>query len=395
MKRRNFLKRSAYVTAGTLLVPEFIKAAQALNASYEGRRLVIIQFSGGNDGLNTVIPYHNDVYYQVRPQIAIGADKVLKLNDEMGLHPALKSLQKLYDQGDLSIVNSVGYPNPDRSHFRSMDIWHTASGANEYLTNGWLGRYLDSQGNNEKLWQAVEVDESLSLAMKGAERKALTVSDPGKLYRTTRGLFAEQYEAQAHQHEHENLGYLYKTMAETVNSAAYIYEKSKVYQTKVSYPNNAFGRDLKQIAQMINSGIETEVYYVSLNGFDTHAGQLGRQAGLLKQYAEGVEAFVKDLRVKGNWDNTLVMTFSEFGRRVAQNASRGTDHGTANNVMLMGGKLKKAGIYNAAPNLTTLDKGDLIYQVDFRQIYSTILQNWLEADPSKVLSESFESLKIV
>ena len=395
MKRRKFLQRSAFVTAGTMLVPEFIRAAQAYSDQYKGRRLVIIQFSGGNDGLNTVIPYRNDIYYRVRPQIAIKADQVLKLNDEMGLHPSLKSLQKLYDTGDLAIVNSVGYPNPDRSHFRSMDIWQTGSGSQEYLSNGWIGRYLDQADKQRKAWQAVEVDESLSLAMKGVERKALTVSDPRKLYNTTRGLSSNQFADLNHQHEHENLGYLYKTLAETINSAEYIYEQSKVYQTKVDYPNDAFAKDLKQIAQMINSGIETEIYYVSLNGFDTHAGQINRQSGLLKRYAAAMDAFVKDLKGQGNWDDTLVMTFSEFGRRVAQNASRGTDHGTANSVMLMGGKLKNAGFYNGAPDLSKLDKGDLIYQVDFRQIYSTILQNWLNTDPSTILSKSFAAMNII
>lgn len=395
MKRRNFIKRSAFVSAGTLLVPQFIRAMQMTgNSIGSAKKLVVVQLSGGNDGLNTVVPYRNDLYYQLRPVIAINQREVLKVGDSLGLNPALEGIRKLFDNGDATIINSVGYPNPDRSHFRSMDIWQTASASDEYLSHGWLGKYLDQSCIDCQAYQAIEVDDALSLALKGANRKALSLKDPAKLYRATRGLYKKQLDEVKHQNEHSNLGYLYKTMAETIESAEYVFEQSKVYKTGQSYPNNAFGRDLKLVAQLINSGIDTEIFYVSLNGFDTHANQNGRQNNLLKNYDAAISAFVKDLKSQGNWTDTLVMTFSEFGRRVAQNASRGTDHGTANNLMLFGGSLKKPGFYNQAPDLSNLDSGDLIYQVDFRNVYASVLNDWLSTDSTRVLGSRFDSLDL-
>lgn len=396
MKRRNFIKKSAFASAGTMLVPQFIRAANLdIGKRISGKKLVVIQLSGGNDGLNTIVPFQNDLYYQLRPNIAIEQNKVLKVTDELGFNPEMAGIRKLFDNGDATIINSVGYPNPDRSHFRSMDIWHTASGADGYLSQGWLGKYLDQSCNDCSAYQAIEVDDSLSLALKGVNRKALSLKDPAKLYRATRGLYTKKIQDSKHQQEHSNLGYLYKTMAETIESAEYVHETSKVYKTNISYPSDAFGRDLKVVSQLINSGVETEIFYVSLDGFDTHANQNGRQGNLLKKYSEGISAFTKDLKSQGNWDNTLVMTFSEFGRRVSQNASRGTDHGTANNLFLLGGKLKKPGFYNEGPDLTNLDAGDLIHQVDFRAIYATILDDWLKTDSLKILGNSYSSLRLL
>lgn len=400
--RRDFLKRSALVTAGTMLIPNFLSAfeqAKQLQAT-NGKRLVVIQLSGGNDGLNTVVPYQNDIYYRSRPSLAIQPQEVLKLNHELGLNPALSGLKSLYDDGLLSVINSVGYPNPDRSHFRSMDIWHTGSSAKEYWQTGWVGRLLDAHCGNtcEQAHLAIEVDESLSLALKGEKIKGLATQDVKKLYRTTqdKGLrhLAKKYPELVDEHDHE-VAYLYKTMAETFSSADYIYEKSKVYRSKEAYPKNQLGRNLKSIAELIISGSSTKVYYASFSGFDTHANQKNQQARLLTNYSEAVTALVKDLKKNGFLDDTLIMTFSEFGRRVAQNASNGTDHGTANNVFLMGGKLKKAGAFNNAPNLSDLDEGDLKYQVDFRSIYASILDDWMNVDAQQVLNGKFDKLGVV
>ncbi|RME99406.1 MAG: DUF1501 domain-containing protein, partial [Bacteroidetes bacterium] len=372
MKRRDFLQTSAWVSAA-LFTPRFLQSS-ALGAgtgSRTGKILIVIQLSGGNDGLNTVVPYRNDHYYRLRPSLAIGRDEVLPLTDELGFHPALAPLRELYDEGVLSVLNSVGYPNPDRSHFRSMDIWHSASPSHEYWTNGWLGRYLDSQCQDCAIHHALEVDDGLSLALKGELRKGFAMSNPQRLRQATRNEVLQAIAQQEYDAEHE-VAYLYKTLTDTQASADYLWEKSRVHASQMRYPNTEFGRKLKQIAELITADTDTKVYYLSLGGFDTHAQQKGRQERLLKQYAEGVHALVRDLQAHQLFEDTLIMTFSEFGRRVAQNAGGGTDHGTANNLFLLSGGLRQAGFYNAAPDLGQLVEDDLQYEIDFRRVYATI-----------------------
>lgn len=398
MKRRNFLKQSALASTA-MMVPAFLNdiAFGQLLARRSGKILVVVQFSGGNDGLNTIVPYRNDLYYQNRPNLAIPKTEVLKVSDDLGFNPALQPLQSLYDDGILSIVNSVGYPNPDRSHFRSMDIWHTASDSTEYLNSGWLGRYLDSncQGCTSP-YQAIELDDTLSLALKGDKRRGFAMSDPAQLKRTTDNKILQAVgKTPATAHHEENVAYLYKTLVDTQSSADYLFEKSKVYRSTVTYPQSEFAKDLKLISQLITADTDTRIYYASLTGFDTHANQRNRQERLLLQYAEGMKAFVQDLKQNNLLNDVLIMTFSEFGRRVKQNASAGTDHGTANNLYLIGGNLKKAGFFNGSSNLNDLDEGDLKYQVDFRDIYTTLLNRWLDAPAPQILGQSFKGLKLV
>jgi uncharacterized protein (DUF1501 family) len=402
MKRRQFLTNSILASAGSLLIPNFLKALelQSANVLTNHKKLIIIQLSGGNDGLNTVVPYRNDIYYKLRPDIAIEKTKILTLNDELGLNPVMIGLKNLYDDGMLSVINNVGYPNPDRSHFRSMDIWQTASSANEYLSTGWLGRYLDAQCTQTQCLPhyAIEVDDTLSLAMKGERSKALAVQDAKKLFQATRPAFLKTMQPQineTHTQGHDSISYLYKTLAETVSSAEYLYDTSKIQKTKATYATGEFGRRMKTIAELILSGVQTQIFYVSLSGFDTHIRQNDKQEKLLEEYAISVAALIQDLKANSLLDNVLVMTFSEFGRRVAQNGSNGTDHGTANQVFLMGNKLKKKGFYNAAPDLTDLDEGDLKFTIDFRNIYADVLKNWLEINPNLILGQSFEGLGVV
>lgn len=398
MNRKDFLRNSALVS-GAYLIPAFLKPFEAFakNDLTGYKNLVIIQLSGGNDGLNTIIPYGNDVYYQKRKTIAINPVDLIKLDDMQGLNPNLAALKEIYDQGWMSIINAVGYPNPDRSHFRSMDIWQTGSDANQFLSTGWIGRYLDSNCQTCKNpYTAIEVDDTLSLAMKGLTKKGIAVQDPNKLFQTTREPFFKDLVHDHPDHLNEdNLGYLYKTMIETYSSADYIQKTSKTYQVTGNYPATGLGNQLKTISKFINSGLQTRVYYVSLSGFDTHTGQQAQQGRQLKIYADAVAAFIKDLKQTNKLDDTLVMTFSEFGRRVEQNASNGTDHGTANNVLLYGGKLKKAGIYNPAPDLVNLQQGDLQYQVDFRDVYATVLDKWLDVNNSQILNKQFTGLNFV
>ena len=397
MQRRNFLRNSA-LASSLFFVPKLLHALDRgpglarLSDTPQGRRLVVVQLGGGNDGLNTVIPYRNDLYYQARPTLGIKENEgILMMDHDLGLHPALTGFKSLYDRGELAVFNAVGYPNPDRSHFRSMDIWQSGSGADQTLSTGWLGRYLDQNCADCQLpYNALEVDDTLSLALKGATRKGLALKNPGKLHQLTQNKLLSRVSREAPDHHHEQVDYLYRTLAETASSADYLYEKSKIYQSTGTYPNSEFGKNLKTTAELINSGVESRVYYLALNGFDTHVRQHEQQARLLTDLGTGLAALADDLRQHDQWNNTLVLVFSEFGRRVAQNASHGTDHGTANNVFLLGGGLGKKGVANAAPNLADLDAGDLKFQVDFRSIYGAVLRDWLGASDAAILGTGFE-----
>ena len=389
--RRQFLKDASLTVAGTMMVPAFLKGTSMSEFSSDGRRLIVIQLSGGNDGLNTVVPFRNDYYYKYRSRIAHNPHDVLRLNDDMALHPLMTGIKSLFDSGDLTIINNVGYPNPNRSHFRSMDIWHSASDSKEYISTGWLGRYLDNECSGCKTHAGIEISNLLDLALKGEKKKGLPLVNPQQLYSSFRGVKIEKQNTG----NNEAADFLYKTIAQTKSSAEYIFKTSKNYKSKLTYPNNEFGRSMKTIAELIISGIDTQIFYASLGGFDTHYKQVGRQNNLLKMYSDAMNVFIKELKSNNQWSNTLVLTFSEFGRRVKENGSLGTDHGKANNVFIMGGNLKRKGFYNNPPDLLNLDNGDLKHEIDFRQVYSTILDKWLKADADTILLNKYERLKFI
>ncbi|MCI4671299.1 MAG: DUF1501 domain-containing protein [Bacteroidia bacterium] len=392
--RRDFLKISSLASA-SFFMPRFLGNAVFDPANANGKKLIVIQLSGGNDGLNTLVPFEDDVYYNGRPGIGIAKEETLRISDFQGFNPAMEEMRDIFLNGEMCVLNSVGYPNPDRSHFRSMDIWHTGSNSDEYWNSGWLGRYLDHSCEGcAKPHEVLEIDGGLSLSMKGEEATGLALTNPKLLYNNTRNPWLDALSNQ-HNHSDDDLDFLYKNITESKNSAEYIHEQSKIYSSKQEYPANGFGRNLKLIAELICSGIDTSVFYVSLPGFDTHVRQTPQHKRLLTTYSQGVGALVKDLRKKGMLDNTLIMTFSEFGRRVKQNASGGTDHGKGNNVYLIGGKLKKQGIFNEAPDLAALDKGDVKWKIDFRTVYADLLKNWLGADDKAILKRSFKPLGIV
>lgn len=398
LNRRRFLQVGSLASA-SLMLPKFLKAMEMRPLVPAGNKvLVIIQLSGGNDGLNTIVPYRNDIYYRERPTLALKQNAVLTLNDELAIHQNLKGFKALYDDGALGILNNVGYPNPDRSHFRSMDIWHSASPATEIWTDGWIGRYLDAQCKGcDKPTQALEIDDTLSLAMKGSNNKALALTDPARLYGTSNEKYFRDILQQrsADEHEHSNADYLYKTMRETVSSASYIQQQFKAFQTTAAYPNTELGRDMKTIASLILSDINTKVFYVSHGSFDTHVNQRDQQGRLFNQLSDAVTAFSNDLKQHHRFEDVVVVTFSEFGRRVSQNASGGTDHGTANNMFIIGGGLKQAGILNDGPNLSELQDGDLRYKVDFKSVYATLLSNWLNANDKEILKQQYPLLSFV
>jgi uncharacterized protein (DUF1501 family) len=403
MQRRHFLQSSA-LASSLLLVPKFLHAldrpenhlaARLRDApSHSAKRLIVVQLGGGNDGLNTLVPFRNDLYYKARPTLALQASEgLLPVSDDLALHPAMKGLKTLFDQGQVAICNAVGYPNPDRSHFRSMDIWQTGSGSEQLLSTGWLGRYLDSScTGGAPAYQALEIDDTLSLALKGARRNGLALRNPGKFHQLTQSRYLSRLSQEKAAPAGSELDYLYKTLAETASSADYLYEKSKIHTSTATYPNTEFGKSLKTTAELISSGVESRVYYLALSGFDTHVRQHEQQGRLLGDLSDGLAALAADLQKSAEWNNTLVMVFSEFGRRVSQNASHGTDHGTANNVFLLSGALRKPGLLNQPASLADLDQGDLRYQLDFRSLYASILTDWLGADDQLVLGPGIERL---
>ncbi len=385
------------LASASMMMPKFLLAG-AGNALQNGKKMVVIQFSGGNDGLNCVIPFRTDTYYESRPDIAIFRDEVLRIRDDVGLNPNLAGLADLYHDGNLAIVNTVGYPNPDRSHFRSMDIWQSASGSNEYLETGWIGRALDSTCGNKCTTPhaAVELDDTLSLALKGKNLKGLAFRNPKMLYETTRQpLLKKIAEENSSTNNDSPVDFLHKTLTDTMHSAEYLYSQSKIYSSKAQYPNEYFAKQMRQIAELIISGSETSVYYVSLSGFDTHVLQKGAHSKLLKLYSDTLKVFCSDLKANGRFNETTILTFSEFGRRVKQNGGQGTDHGTANVVFIAGGGLLKPGLQNNVPDLQNLVDGDLVHTVDFRSVYATILQNWLNADADTILNGAFPKLGFV
>ena len=397
IKRREFLQVGSLATAACM-VPNFLKAFGKQAIVPPGNKvLVVLQLSGGNDGLNTVVPFRNDLYYKARPRIGIRKEQALALTDEVGLHPALTAFKKLYDDGSLGVLNSVGYPNPDRSHFRSMDIWHSASESNEYLYTGWLGRYLDAQCEGcARPTQALEIDDVLSMALKGENAKGIALKDPKRLYNSANEKYFKALISQQKERVSElPVDYLYKTMAETISSADYIYRQSKLHPSSSTYPKTELGKSFQTIASLIFSDINTKVYYVSLGSFDTHINQEAQQQRLFTDMNQAVSSFTKDLKLNGRFDDVLITTFSEFGRRVVQNASGGTDHGTANNMFFIGGGLKQTGILNPVPDLSDLQDGDLKHTIDFKKVYATILKNWLNADDKKILGQQFDHLNFI
>ncbi len=396
IKRRNFIQIGSLAT-GTLFVPKFLKAFEKPSMVPSGNKVaVVIQLSGGNDGLNTVIPYRNDTYYRQRPRLGIKKEQALNITDEAGLHPALSHFRSLHDAGQLAILNSVGYPNPDRSHFRSMDIWQSGSQSNEIVNTGWIGRYLDAQcAGCDKPTQALEVDDVLSLALKGEMEKGLAFRNPRNLYGSSQEKYFRELSKDHGHTGNSQADYLYKTMADTISSADYIFQQSKLHPSTQQYPSSQLGQSLKTIAGLIFSEINTKVYYVSLGSFDTHINQDAQQKRLFTELNEALQSFTKDLTANHRMEDVLIFTFSEFGRRVSQNASGGTDHGTANNMFLISGGLKQKGLINEMPDLQNLQDGDLKYAIDFKNVYATILHKWLGADDEKILGKKFSYLDFI
>lgn len=410
VSRRNFLKQGLGLVTVSLSLPSVMAlAAQAANfdrrQTGKSKILVLVQMNGGNDGLNTVIPYGDGAYYCARPAIGIAADKVLRLDGRSGLHTDMTGFADMFKAGKLAIVQGVGYPTPNRSHFRSIEIWQTGN-PDRIENTGWLGRYLDccaQSGPGENLFPAVNVDPILPKSLLADRVTVPSVNNPLEFKFRTDPTYAQDRQAQVQAFndiyndfdlKRPNADLLRKAGVDANAASDYLQSLVKNYKGTAKYPNGSFGNGLKFISQMITGGLNSPVYSVSLDGFDTHTNQLRQQAGLLKQLSEGVTAFYEDLKAHNVDQDVLIMAFSEFGRRVAENGGKGTDHGTAAPAFLIGSGVK-GGIYGDQPSLTALDNGDLKYGVDFRSVYATILDKWLGADSKEVLRGSFEYVPFV
>lgn len=398
--RRSFLRQAGTLAAFGLTVPTFLQQSRAvLNAAPiaglpDDRVLVLIQLAGGNDGLNTLVPYADDLYHRARPKLAIPAADVLRIDDHTGLHPEMYALKDLWDQGDLAVLQNVGYPNPDRSHFRSTEIWETASGSEQNLATGWIGRYFDNacQGSPSPLL-GLQFGDRSAQTFAGKKPRCVTMSNPELFeFGDEQALSRLARVHQAQPTGNPAFDFLNRTGNDVLAASRSIADAVKSQQTTASYLPFQFSQTLKLVAQMIAAEVPTRVYYVSLSGFDHHATQFQRHATLLQELSEGLATFVSDLKGMGLLDRTLVMTFSEFGRRLAENQSAGTDHGTANMMFAAGGTVRP-GFHGEQANLANLDPvGDLVHTIDFRAVYASVLGSWLRANSQEIVPPGIEPL---
>lgn len=417
--RRNFVKTSGLLSLSGMMAPNFLAStATAANSNSNSlaqtkQALVVIQMTGGNDGLNTVVPFSDDAYYKARPTLGLKDAQLLKLNENVALNSGLKGLKNLYDKGQVAVIQGVGYPNPSYSHFRSMEIWQSAN-PDSAPRSGWLGRYIDSaaqagdptalsklamtigntgQGGGAPL--AFWTDKTVVLSFGGIERFQFKGDNGLKGDREAQLVAARKIYGTVNNNAVAE--YVRKTAYDALDASETLEKLLKNYKSAVEYPKNEFANRLKTIAQLLNSDYGSRIFYVSTDGsFDTHFNEAGSHSRLLQNMGDAIEAFYADLAAHNLADSVMTMTFSEFGRRVAENGSRGTDHGSAAPMFVIGGKnVVKPGIYGEQPSLTDLDGGNMRSKVDFRSVYGTVLKDWLKTDPQPVVGGDFPTLNFV
>jgi len=403
--RREFLGRaaagSALVSFGANAPNVFCRAAET--SANEGRVLVVVELAGGNDGLNCIVPHSNHAYLKSRQKLRIAAPDTLAVTTEIGLHRSMRGFADLLESGHFAVVQGVGYPNPNRSHFESMDIWHSCFRKHQPRSDGWIGRYLQSAGlagtpdppaihlGREKQPFALASRDIHAVSIGSIDQFRLAKNQRAELKSAIRELARRP---ESHDAGNDLLGFV-RASTETAITASDKIELAATSKAGSSavYPRSELGRQLETVAKLISSKMQTRIYYVRLNGFDTHANQPLAHAALLRDVSDSVNALMQDLHGRGDGDRTLVMCFSEFGRRVAENASSGTDHGTAGPVLFAGRKLN-AGLIGPMPSLTDLDNGDLKFHTDFRSVYATVLKEWLACAPDDVLGGKFASVDL-
>jgi uncharacterized protein (DUF1501 family) len=412
LTRRSFLANGSRSLAAAAFLPPFLDRVATL--AREGRLgagrhgddtiLVVIQMSGGNDGLNTVVPFGINGYREARPNLGVPAGDVLPLTDSVGLHPSMTQVHQRYQAGQVAIVQGVGYPNPNLSHFRSMDIWHTAE-PDAFETTGWLASYLASttidDGNPTF---AASITDGLSRALYGSGVSVPAIAglqqyqfrtDPQ--YQNDR---APRLAAADRIHHLDYRGsplqdHVAQTAINAISSSERVQAAAQAYSSSVDYGNFPLANSLKTVAQLIAGNLGTRIYYVAFGGFDTHSAQAAAHARLLGGFSAAVDAFLTDVAAMGKGPQTLIMGFSEFGRRVRENGSQGTDHGTAGPMFVIGQQVS-GGLYGSHPSLTDLDRnGNLLHGIDFRAVYGTALEGWMGADQRAALGSRFEDVGFV
>ncbi len=402
--RRAFLKTSGLVALG-LNAPLFLSrtAIAAPEAQKPGARdtiLVVIELTGGNDGLNTVIPFKEPLYAKLRPTLKQPIDQVRKLTKEIALHPVMGEMADLFQQGELAVVQGVGYPNPDQSHFRSMDIWQAGS-TDKTLTEGWLGKALRTMPGGPS-FHLKGNNESSPLAYEGARAKVPSIASLAEYQLQLAAASAGDLKAKRDIIENSVkpgsgkpglLDFVQRTASDTYASSRRLQEIGKNYQPKAVYPQTGLANRLKLAAQLIDAGLGARLFYVRLDGFDTHSAQANQHASLLTQLSGAISAFYKDVSARGHKERVLIMTFSEFGRRAAENNSAGTDHGSGAPMFLVGGKVK-GGIVGVHPSLDKLEIGNLKHHTDFRQVYAPILDKWLGVPSKGILGSDYKAIDV-
>ncbi|MBI2328536.1 MAG: DUF1501 domain-containing protein [Chloroflexi bacterium] len=381
---------------------EILFASSALAATPADRTLVVVQQAGGNDGLNTIIPYSDGHYYDLRPNIAIPQEEVLPLNNEVGFHPELAKFKTLWDKGNLAIVEGVGYSLPSLSHFQSMDIWRFAD-PEVKVRQGWLGRYLETLGGSRgDVFPGLAVGRTLPLELYSPQ-VSVTIVESLSLYQfqgdsrypdATQGrteALSGIYDAAPQDSPYAAL--FHNTLGATHQSSAALMQADKAYQPGVDYPDSSLAGGLRILAEAITGNLGVRVGHVTIGGWDTHANQKPDHARLLRTLSEALYAFYQDLKAHGKDGDVLIMTWSEFGRRVTSNASDGTDHGTAVPVFFLGTPVK-GGFYGQRPDLGSLSSNNLRFTTDFRTVYATVLEGWFKTPPDAILGKQFETLPI-
>jgi uncharacterized protein (DUF1501 family) len=400
LSRRAFLHQTSLVSLAPMVPSLFGRIARAADADSDARSLVVIQLDGGNDGINTVVPFGDDAYGRNRNSLRLETDKLHKLNDHMGLHPQMKAAKELFDDGRLTIMQGVGYPNPNRSHFESMRIWQTARLGAEGGDYGWLGRAMDTEQGSRAPGQAAAVyvgPEQAPIALWGRRAEATTVSrweDATLPFDVKQMIPASSLTSSIEAADELGL-FTTRQVLSAYAAADRLRQELKTGRDPASnYPGTQLAEHLKLISRLIQNGSSARVFYTSQSGYDTHAAQLYTHSSLLRDFSEALRAFLKDLASKGLDDRVLVLAFSEFGRRVKENDSQGTDHGAAGPVFLAGSQTI-GGLVGTAPDLGDLDEGDLKMSTDLRQIYATILADWLGLDAASVLGGEFAKVGVV
>ena len=386
MNRRDFIKLSALAVSVTSGMPGFL--ARAATQAGGDRTLVVIQLTGGNDGLNTLIPYSNGAYYAARPNIAVSKKDVLTLTPDLGMHPGLRPLTKLWDAGQLGWIENVGYPNPNRSHFASMAIWHTAD-PSQAASDGWIGRIAETIGDP---FCASNIGNATPQALQARDFSLPSMSSVDSFQLRLPGGLQDPFQAMLDAPRQGEAAYLQRATRQMLLNTAKVQKNLSKYRPGTQYPDDKFAASLQDIARLIAGGNGQRVLYTSLGGFDTHAGQRAEQDDLLGLLADALVAFQADLEMQGLADKVVVMGFSEFGRRVAENDSAGTDHGQGS-VMFVLGQGVKGGVHGDSPDLEHLESGDIVYKQDFRGVYAHALDGWLELSSKDILGGTFAGPK--